>query len=285
MRNMPLIPICGLLLIAAACGSDSSDVSDPEIRSQEDVQRLFQAVMPDLVAAFTELANQQFPVAALLPSIGDKANGSSDVPCPGGGNLGVNLETGEATLTDCSAGGVTISAALFLFVSSTGPSAYQANFSGILTVSGSFIGTVEVLSAFIEWTDPASDANTFWEVTVSVGGQIFIATSAGGFDCPEVNGGGNVPGNGMCDDDSDCLSDSCRDPATNPSEGCTCRHVDGGGGGGGDCSACLGTNAAAPNEPSDRATDCGTQAVDFMCTCATERGNTVVFALSPAGCF
>jgi len=286
MRSSSLVSICGLLLAAAACGDSPSDGSGGEINSQEDVRNLFQAVMPDLVAALTELANEG-AAAPVLSSIGDKSEHSSTVQCPGGGTLTANLATGQATLTDCSAGGVTISATLVLAVVSAGPSSYEATFAGTLMVTGSFTGTVEVLSALIQWTDPATDANTYWEVMVLINGQTFTVTSGdsggGELDCPAVNGGGSVERDGPCDDNSDCLSDSCRDPERNPSEGCTCRPLDGGGGDG-DCSSCIGTNSAGPNQPPDPATSC-TDAGPFACDCQTESGGTVVFALSPEGCF
>ena len=171
MRNFSLVSFCGLLLVVAACGSDSSDPGGGEIRSQDDVRRLFEAVVPDLVEAFTELANQQFAAASALSTSTNKAEGDSSVPCPGGGTLVVNVITGQATLTDCVAGGVTISASLTLSVLPILPSSYQAFFWGTLTVSGSFNGTVEVDDAYMEWTTPATVANTLWQVTVTVNGK------------------------------------------------------------------------------------------------------------------
>jgi hypothetical protein len=186
MRSFSLVLTCAALIMATACGSSTPE-SNGEINSQEDVRRLFEAVMPDLVEAFTELASQ-LSFAVSSPSSTDKqANGTSSVQCPGGGVLNVDLVTGQATLTDCSAGGVTISAQLALFVSPLGPSSYQADFNGILMVSGSFTGTVQVNTALVQWTDPATVENTFWQVTVTVNDQTFTVSSAD----PGGNGGGN----------------------------------------------------------------------------------------------
>ncbi|MGB8328692.1 MAG: hypothetical protein WCE62_01095 [Polyangiales bacterium] len=55
-------------------------------------------IMPDLVAALTDLAND----LSLASSTVDKHNGSSTVESPGGGSLTVDLTTGRGTLTDCS---------------------------------------------------------------------------------------------------------------------------------------------------------------------------------------
>lgn len=173
MRRTSLVLMCVLLLVGAACSTDTNDVSDPEIRSQADVQRFFDAIMPELVAAFTELANQQAAAASALSS---KQNGDSTVPCPEGGSLNVNTDTGQASLNECGARGVVINATLALFVQPTGPSSYQASFNGILTVTGTFIGTVEVVQASVQWTD----ANTSWQVTVLVDGETYTATSDAG---------------------------------------------------------------------------------------------------------
>jgi len=183
MRRPSLVSICVLLLAAAACSNSTGDVSDPEIRSQDDVQRFFEAVMPELIEAFTALASQQFAA----PAVSTKADGDSTVPCPEGGSLNVNTATGQASLTACGVRGIIINATLALFVQPTGPSSYQANFNGILMVTGTFIGTIEVINAVIQWTDPATDANTYWEVTVLLNDQpVTVRSSDSG-----GNGGGD----------------------------------------------------------------------------------------------
>ena len=130
----------------------------------------------------------------------------------------MDLSMGQATLTECSAGGATISATLFLFVSDLGSSMYDANFYGPLMVSGSFNGTVDVNQAFISWTAPATVDNTFWQVTVTVDDQTFMASSAG-------NDGGN---SGDC---SQCIGVDAAGPGQpsnratecpNPSMGFSC---------------------------------------------------------------
>ena len=103
-----------------------------------------------------------------------------------------------------------------------------------------------------------------------------------GCEEPDPAGGpGSVPPSGPCDQDSDCQAESCRDPATNEDEGCTCRNLDGGGG---DCDTCVGTNAAPEGAPSNRATSCE-DAGNFECSCQTELGETRTFYMSSAECF
>ncbi len=165
----------GVLLLAAACSSSGDPGGGGEIRSEQDVKQFFDAVMPELIAAFTELANQLTPPASASSL---KGGGGVTIQCPDGGALNANTETGQATLSDCGAAGVVINATLGLFVQPTGPSSYQASFSGLLMVSGTFSGTIEVLQAVVQWTEPVSEETTYWEVTVMVGDQVFTVTSA-----------------------------------------------------------------------------------------------------------
>jgi len=290
MRSLSLVAICSVLLAATACSDDPSG-SGGEIRSEADVQRFFEAVVPDLVEAFTELANDQSFAPSALSSSRDKSAHISSVPCPGGGTLEVDLNTGQATLTNCSVGGVAISATLALFVFPLpSPPFYGANFNGILMVSGSFTGTVQVNDALIEWTVPPTVATTFWDVTVTVNGQTFTVSSDdpgnGMLECNEpdpVEGPGSVPRDGPCDQDSDCQSDSCRDPTNpDPSERCTC------GGGGSSCpeppgcNQCIGVNAAPINLPPNLAICCADRG-DFTCSCLTESDELLDFFLSSGG--
>lgn len=183
-------------LAAAACGDSSPEVGG-QIDSQEDVQQLFEAVMPDLVAVFTEFANSQQP--SLSPAV-DKGTGSS-VPCPDGGSINIDTLTGQATASGCTVRGITINATLGLFVQPTGPSSFLANFSGVLNVSGTFFGTVEVLNAEIQWSDPPSESNIFWTVTVLLGGQSITVTSGGsGGECADIFG--DAPGFNLCMEDA-----------------------------------------------------------------------------------
>lgn len=163
----------GLLVCAVACG-DSSEQPGGEIQSQEDVESFFQAVAPELIALFNDLADQQAPSVAAFSR---KENVS--ISCPEGGSLNVDTDIGQANLTDCAARGIFINGALFLTVFPTGPGSYQASFSGTMVVSGTFTGTIEVISSLIQWTNPATQDNTYWEVTVLVNSRTFTVTSAG----------------------------------------------------------------------------------------------------------
>ena len=190
MRRLSLASLWLILLAAAACGcsddSSGNDINEPEIRSQEDVRRFFEAVMPELVEVFTELASQQSAASASLKQSG------STIPCPEGGSVEIDTTTGVASLVNCTVRGIVINAMLLLSIEPTGPSSYQATFSGTLVVTGTFVGTIEVTQAVLRWTDPATEENTSWEVTVLLEGNIVTVTSAD----PGGNGGDvNCPSN------------------------------------------------------------------------------------------
>lgn len=185
MRTLSLTSFCSLLLLSAACGSSGTSEPGGEVDSQADVQNLFESIMPDLVEAFGDLADELS--ASALPSSVDKGGArTSTIQCPGGGTLTVDLNSGESMLVECGVGGVVISAALYMFVSHVGGTTYQATFNGTLMVTGTFTGTIEVNSALVQWEDPPSQDTTFWDVTVTVNGSVFIASSSD----PD-------PGNGM----------------------------------------------------------------------------------------
>jgi len=187
MRTFSLVSFCAALIAAAACSSTSSDSGGGEIRSEADVQRLFEAIMPDLIEVLTELADDQFATV--------KAPGDSSVNCPGGGAINVNVNSGITTLADCSVGGVTISSTLALSVQPLGPSSYEAYFfNGIVTVSGTFSGTFEVVDAIMQWSVPVTEANTYWSVTVRIGEQYVFASSE------DSGGGGGGNGEEKCAD-------------------------------------------------------------------------------------
>lgn len=212
MRNLSLVSICALLLATVACGSSSSDSNDPgggEIRSEEDVRQFFQAIMPDLVAALTQLANDPSFMPSAFSASADKGGSSgSTVQCPDGGSLTVDPNTGQATVTDCAVRGITFSAQLQLYVTGT-PPFYSASFNGVLMVRGSFTGTVDVNYALISWTDPATDANTYWEVTVTVNDLVYIVTSGDS-------------GNGDSGDCSSCLGMNTQPPGVTPDPAVSC---------------------------------------------------------------
>ncbi len=195
MRPFSLVPVSILVLILAACGSSTSeDSGGGEITSREDVQSLFEAIMPELVDAFTELANQQFVFSE------KGGGGGTSVPCPEGGSLNVDTFTGQATLVSCGASGVVINGPLALFVQPLGPNMYRADFNGTLTITGTFSGVVQVNQAFVQWSDPPSVDNIYWEATVTVLGQTFFVSSgsiSGGI-CDELFG--NALGYQFCAD-------------------------------------------------------------------------------------
>ena len=95
------------------------------------------------------------------------------------------------------------------------------------------------------------------------------------------DGPGSVAPGGPCDEDADCQANSCRDPANNPSEGCTCRNLDGGGG----CGRCVGVNAGPDNDPNFSISCEPSEEDEFACECLTDSGETLTGFLSSEECF
>ena len=258
MRLTSLTLACGFLLAIYACSSSDSpnDPGGGEIRSQADVQQFFNAVMPELIDAFTELANRQLGAPSALTTKG--GDFVESVPCPGGGTLDVNTVDGNANLNDCSAQGIVINGNLFLFVQPFGDGTYQASFSGPLNITGTFTGMVEVLNAIVQWSDPPTEETTYWEVTVMVGEFVFIVTSGGSVDDGEcVERFGTAPGFMLCAD----LGDSCEFYALlNES---TCDAL---------CAGFGSTCVASYSDANDGCTaeqlqDCNDEAGDRICVC------------------
>lgn len=180
MRNSTLALLCAGVSLVVACGSDSNEPSSGgQIESAEDVQAFFETVMPSLLATFTELADQ-ITFAEGVPSVVAKQSGGPvTADCPDGGIVTFDMITSQATFAACQAQGISLSGVLAVFVTPVGPSSYQGNFSGTLSVGGAFVGEVEVNQATAQWMNPVSEATTFWEATVTVGANTYIVSSEG----------------------------------------------------------------------------------------------------------
>jgi hypothetical protein len=179
MRRSTLALSCAALIVVVACGGDSTEQSSGgQIESGEDVQAFFDAVMPTLLATFSELADQlTFAEAAL--SVASKQGGPATADCPDGGIVTFDAITSQATLADCQAQGVSLSGTLATFVTPFAPNSYQGSFNGALAVGGAFVGELQVNQATAQWMNPVTEETTFWEATVTVGENTYIVSSEG----------------------------------------------------------------------------------------------------------
>ena len=216
------------VLVAVACsdssnndGGEGAEVRGGSIDSPEAAQQFFEAVMPQLIAVFTDVANQ---LAGSFPSETTKQNGDVvSTSCPEGGSVEINLMTGVTNVANCGAEGVVLNGNLFVFVSPpfedtfTGDTFYNASFSGPLEVSGAYQGMINIDSGFADWTDPLREDSTFWNVSASIGGELVYLSSEGSTTFPDdpiesvaTRFGGTCnfdEGNGPCD--TQCL-DICQ---------------------------------------------------------------------------
>ena len=168
---------------ASGCGGSTSSNADiGTIDSAADVEALMDAIAVPLAGVFANLAN-----AAVVRTEGataptdQLASLTVSAACPGGGTASYTSgEPGAATFTGCVLGGVSVSGSLPVFVFGVPPS-YSVNIgAGTLTLGGAASGTITIVNGTIQWTNPATDANTFWEMTVSIGSATYCVWSGGG---------------------------------------------------------------------------------------------------------
>ena len=173
----------------APSGPEGNEVRGGTIDSPEAAQQFFEAVMPSLIAVFTDVADQ---LAGSFASEADKQMGEvASAQCPDGGSVEINLFSGMTNVTDCAADGAVLNGTLFVFVSPpfedsfTGDTFYSASFSGPLEVSGAYQGAINIDSGFADWTDPFRVESTFWSVSASIGGELVYLSSEGSTFEPE----------------------------------------------------------------------------------------------------
>jgi len=167
---------------AAGCGGSSTEgASIGTVDSAADVAALMDRLAVPVAGVFTNLASGVVIRADEAAARSDGlASLTASASCPGGGTASYTSGTPSvATFTGCNLGGVVVSGSLNVFLYGVPPS-YGVNIEGgSLTLSGAASGTITILNGMIQWTNPATDANTYWELTVSVGGTTYCAWSGG----------------------------------------------------------------------------------------------------------
>jgi hypothetical protein len=163
------------------CGSSSTDGgSIGTVDNAADLAALMDAMAVPMAGVLTNLANG----AAVRT---DGANARSDqiasltasASCPGGGTATFTSGApSQVTFAGCGLGGVGVSGTVYVNLLAYPPS-YSVNLTGSLTLSGAASGTLTIVDGMIQWTHPATDANTYWQFTVSVGSSTICANSAG----------------------------------------------------------------------------------------------------------
>lgn len=175
--------VIALAITSAGCGgSSTSTPTIGTIDSADDVGALMDALAVPMAGVFTNLSNGavvRADGAGARPDL--VASLTASASCPGGGTASYASGTpSTVTFAGCVLGGVGLAGSLDVDFYGYPPS-YGVNIlGGTLTLSGSASGTITILNGTIQWTNPATDANTYWELTVSVGNTTYCAWSGGG---------------------------------------------------------------------------------------------------------
>jgi hypothetical protein len=167
---------------AAGCGGSTSDAANiGTIDNAADVAALMDTMAVPMAGVFTNLAN-----GAVVRTDGASARSdltaslTTSAACPQGGTASYTSgPPSTVTFTACGLGGVVVSGSLSMNFIGQPPSYAVILGNGSLTLSGAASGTITIVSGIINWTNPATDANTYWELNVSVGGTPYCAWSGG----------------------------------------------------------------------------------------------------------
>jgi hypothetical protein len=179
---MSLPAMALVMAIAAGCGSSSSSgTTIGTIDNGDDLAALMDAVAVPMAGLFTNLSS-----GAVVRDDGASvrtdgiASLTTSAACPQGGSASYTTGSpGVAAFTACGLGGVVITGSLSVLVYGQPPS-YGVNLgAGTLTLGGAASGTINIVSGMIQWSNPATDANTYWEINASVGSTIYCAWSGG----------------------------------------------------------------------------------------------------------
>ena len=143
------------------------------------------AVAVPMAGVFTNLANGAAVRTDAAGARADRAASlTASASCPGGGIATFTSDApSQVTFASCGLGSVAVSGTVYVSFSAYPPSYSAFIDGGSLTLSGAASGTITIVNGMIQWTHPATDANTYWQITVSVGTATLCAWS-GGSTCP-----------------------------------------------------------------------------------------------------
>jgi hypothetical protein len=182
--SLPALAVSALIATTASgCGgSSSSTASIGTIDNAADVEALMDAIAVPMAGVFANLANAALvQTEAATVRSGQLASLTASAACPGGGSASYTSGTpGVAAFTGCVLGGVSVSGSVPVSLFAVPPS-YSVNIgAGTLTLGGAASGSIAIVNGTIQWTNPATDANTFWEITASIGSATYCVWSGGG---------------------------------------------------------------------------------------------------------
>jgi hypothetical protein len=174
--------VTAIATTTTGCGSSSTDgASIGTVDNAADLAALMDAMAVPMAGVFTNLAN-----GAVVRTDGASARSdltaalTASAGCPGGGTATFTSGVpSQVTFAACGLGGVVASGSVYVGFSAVPPSYSAFIEGGSLTLSGAASGTLTIVNGLIQWTHPATDANTYWQFTVSIGSSTICANSAG----------------------------------------------------------------------------------------------------------
>jgi hypothetical protein len=163
--------------VAVGCGSSTSTPNLGTIDSASDLSTLMENVAVPMAGLFKQ-------VSAMPPAVADSGVGlaalTSPVSCAQGGSISYALSpSAQATFNNCTLEGVVISGTVYATVYGDTLGGGVTMSSGTLTLSGFATGTLEILNCMIQWTNPITDASTYWEISIAYNGATLCAWSGG----------------------------------------------------------------------------------------------------------
>ena len=177
--------VTAIATAATGCGSSSDAATIGTVDNAADLAALMDAVAVPMAGVFTNLANGAAVRTDAAGARADRAASlTASASCPGGGTATFTSGApSQVTFASCGLGSVAVSGTVYVSFSAYPPSYSAFIDGGSLTLSGAASGTITIVSGMIQWTHPATDANTYWQITVSVGTATLCAWS-GGSTCP-----------------------------------------------------------------------------------------------------
>jgi hypothetical protein len=172
--------VAAIATAAAGCGgSTTNGMNLGTIDSAAELADLMDAAALPMARVFTLINGGTASVDEAARS--SLAALTSPVSCPSGGSASYSTTgTPQVTFTNCDLGGVAFSGVLYVTLSSV-TNNYTAIISGgNLTMSGGATGTLSILNGMIQWSTPVTDANTYWQISVTINGAAICAWSGGG---------------------------------------------------------------------------------------------------------
>ena len=180
--SLPVVTMVAAIATAAAgCGgSTTTGMNLGTIDSAAELAQLMDAAALPMASVFTLINGGAATSSAGAAARSSLAALTSPVSCPSGGSASYSTTgTPQVTFTSCNLGGVAFSGVLNVTLYSVANNYTATIGGGNLTMSGGATGTLSISNGMIQWSTPATDANTYWQISVTINGAAICAWSGG----------------------------------------------------------------------------------------------------------